>query len=173
MQFTTKSLAIFAASLLAVTAAARPSCETGGRWPDAKDCHSFFECGSGGIAVHKTCGPGTAYDSRLNICDYEHKIPSCHGHGPIDHDEPQGHVEVKDNKGEQGHDESKDQGKGKEEHGESKDQGKGKQEQGHGKDEGKGEKEHDEGKDQGKGKEEHGEGKDQGKGQQEHGEGNH
>ncbi|GAB1200337.1 hypothetical protein APSETT444_009707 [Aspergillus pseudonomiae] len=161
MQFTTKALAIFAASLFALTASAHPSCETGARWPDQRDCHNFYECAAGGVPVRKTCGPGTAYDSRFSICDYEHKVPSCRGHGPIGHNEPEGHGEVKDhNKGEQEHGESKDQGNGKQE------QGKGKQEEGHGKDHGKGRQE------QGKGKQEEGHGKEHGNGGQEHGEDN-
>ncbi|KNG88873.1 chitin binding domain protein Peritrophin-A [Aspergillus nomiae NRRL 13137] len=155
MQFTAKALAIFAASLVALTASAHPSCETGARWPDQRDCHNFYECAAGGVPVRKTCGPGTAYDSRFSICDYEHKVPSCHGHGPVGHNEPHGHGEVKGhNNGEQEHGESKDQGKGRQE------QGKGKQEEGHG-------------KEQGNGEQEHGEENGQGKGQQENGEGNH
>ncbi|KAE8369167.1 hypothetical protein BDV27DRAFT_121173 [Aspergillus caelatus] len=160
MQFTSfKALAIFAASLFAFSATARPSCETGATWPDHGDCHSFFECSAGGIAVRKTCGPGTAYSSKFGICDYEEKVGSCHGHGSGSHDESQeGHGEqVKGHGNDQssgGHGQEgkkNDNGQGSEGHGqEGKNNGKGQWSEGHGQ-----------------------EGKNNGNGQQEHGEGSH
>ena len=141
MQFTSfKALAIFAASLFAFSAAAHPSCETGATWPDQRDCHSFFECSAGGVPVRKTCGPGTAYDSRFGICDYEEKVRSCHGHGPAGHGEsPEGH----------GH-EGKGHGNGQwsEGHGqEGKGHGNGQSSEGHGQEgkNGNGQQEHGEG----------------------------
>ncbi|EIT74464.1 hypothetical protein AO1008_04095 [Aspergillus oryzae 100-8] len=141
MQFTSfKALAIFAASFFAFSAAAHPSCETGAVWADPHDCHSFFECAAGGIPVRKTCGPGTAYNSRFGICDYEEKVRSCHGHGPVGHDESsEGH----------GH-QWKDHGNGQSEgHGqEGKKDSKGQSSEGHGQgtqEHGSGEQEHSEG----------------------------
>ncbi|KAL4871342.1 hypothetical protein BDV12DRAFT_194409 [Aspergillus spectabilis] len=86
MHFPYQALTLFAASLLLSTASAAATCNVGSAWPDKHDCHSFFECGAGGIPVRKTCGPGTAYSPKIGVCDYEYKVPSCyhwnndHGH---------------------------------------------------------------------------------------------
>ncbi|KAK6819256.1 hypothetical protein RU639_008100 [Aspergillus parasiticus] len=158
MQFTSfKALAIFAASFFAFSAAAHPSCKTGAVWADPHDCHSFYECAAGGISVRKTCGPGTAYNSRFGICDYEEKVRSCHGHGVVGHDESsEGH-------GQQGKDDGNGQSEGHGQEGKKDNKG---QSEGHGK----------EGKKDSKGQssEGHSQGvQEQGSGEQEHSEGSH
>ncbi|KAL4885925.1 hypothetical protein BJY04DRAFT_214123 [Aspergillus karnatakaensis] len=82
MHFPTQALALLAAVFITGTTAAA-TCKVGAAWPDSHDCHSFWECGAGGIPVRKTCGPGTAYSPSIGVCDYEYKVPSCHhwGHG--------------------------------------------------------------------------------------------
>ncbi|OJJ54577.1 hypothetical protein ASPSYDRAFT_469217 [Aspergillus sydowii CBS 593.65] len=84
MHFTSHVLTVLATSLLVATANAAPKCHVGTAWPDPSNCHKFFECSSGGIPVHKSCGPGTAYSPKLKICDYEQRVPSCHRSGKPD-----------------------------------------------------------------------------------------
>ncbi|KAL3456147.1 hypothetical protein BJX64DRAFT_294395 [Aspergillus heterothallicus] len=99
MQFTMKALATVIAVLVSTTAATpirnAPQCRVGTAWPDTSDCHKFYECAAGGIAVRKSCGPGTAYSPATGVCDFEWKVKSCgkvhaennawqgraHGHG--------------------------------------------------------------------------------------------
>ncbi|KAL4995882.1 hypothetical protein BDV10DRAFT_187608 [Aspergillus recurvatus] len=82
----TKTLGLLAASIsiLVAPAIAAPapgaSCHVGAAWPDHHDCHKFFECAAGGIPVRKACGPGTAYNAEIGVCDYEWKVHSCQAH---------------------------------------------------------------------------------------------
>ncbi|KAJ5338905.1 hypothetical protein N7541_010877 [Penicillium brevicompactum] len=46
-------------------------------WADPQNCHRFYECPVGGTPVLKTCGPGTAFQAKTSVCDYEHLVASC------------------------------------------------------------------------------------------------
>lgn len=86
MQFTYQSITAFVAFALfsSATAAPAPASEVaaGGAaaWADPWDCHRFWECPAGGTPVLKTCGPGTAFQEKTMVCDYEHLVASCWRH---------------------------------------------------------------------------------------------
>lgn len=49
-------------------------------WADPQDCHRFYECPVGGKPVLKTCGPGTAFQAKTSVCDYQYLVESCWRH---------------------------------------------------------------------------------------------
>ncbi|XP_075973580.1 uncharacterized protein LOC142974895 [Anticarsia gemmatalis] len=61
-------------------------CPSSGFVGDEHDCRKFYRCednGNGGFTSHEfTCGPGTAWDPRINTCNHESEVPECHGMTP-------------------------------------------------------------------------------------------
>lgn len=89
MKFTYQTISTFVAFVLFTSVTAAPASEAvevvevaagAVAWADPRDCHRFYECPVGGTPVLKTCGPGTAFQARNSICDYESKVESCWHH---------------------------------------------------------------------------------------------
>jgi hypothetical protein len=83
MQFSYQTISAFMALVLFNSATAAPTFEAAAApvaWADPWDCHKFYECPAGGTPVHKTCGPGTAFQEKTLVCDYEHLVASCRRH---------------------------------------------------------------------------------------------
>ncbi|KAJ5753522.1 uncharacterized protein N7511_007675 [Penicillium nucicola] len=83
MQFTYQTISTFVAFVLFSAVNAAPVSEVAAgavAWADPADCHKFYECPSGGTPVLKTCGPGTAFQARTSVCDYEYNVASCWHH---------------------------------------------------------------------------------------------
>ncbi|KAJ6119388.1 hypothetical protein N7523_003668 [Penicillium sp. IBT 18751x] len=83
MQLTYQSITAFVAFALFSCATAAPASEAAAgaaAWADPSDCHRFYECPAGGAPVLKTCGPGTAYQEKTQVCDFEHLVASCWRH---------------------------------------------------------------------------------------------
>lgn len=83
MQFSYQSITAIMAFVLFNSATAAPTSEVAAgavAWADPLDCHKFYECPAGGAPVHKTCGPGTAFQEETSVCDYEHLVASCWRH---------------------------------------------------------------------------------------------
>lgn len=47
--------------------------EMDGMQPHPNDCTKFINCANGNVHV-KECGPGTAFNSLMNVCDYKSKV---------------------------------------------------------------------------------------------------
>lgn len=81
MKFSYQTITTFIAIVLFGSATAAPASETAAgamvTWPDSQDCHKFYECTDGGKPVLKSCGPGTAFQEKTGVCDYEHLVASC------------------------------------------------------------------------------------------------
>ena len=83
MHFTYQMINSFMAFVLFTSVTAAPASEIAAgavAWADPQDCHRFYECPVGGKPVLKTCAPGTAFQSKTSVCDYEHLVASCWHH---------------------------------------------------------------------------------------------
>ncbi|KAJ6128228.1 hypothetical protein N7471_009445 [Penicillium samsonianum] len=86
MHFTYQTISTLVAFVLFNSVTAAPATEVTNvaagavAWADPTNCHRFYECPAGGTPVLKTCGPGTAFQAKYSICDYEHLVASCRHH---------------------------------------------------------------------------------------------
>lgn len=83
MQFTYRNInALMAFTFFTSVAATPVSNGAAGAvaWADPLNCHRFYECPAGGKPVLKTCGPGTAFQAKTSVCDFEHLVESCWRH---------------------------------------------------------------------------------------------
>ncbi|KAH7707715.1 Neurotrypsin [Aphelenchoides avenae] len=46
--------------------------------PHPADCAKFYQCAHGSW-VEKQCGPGTAYNPNVGVCDWPYNVPGCDG----------------------------------------------------------------------------------------------
>jgi len=44
------------------------------KYPDPSDCASYFDCTHGIVAWHKTCGTGTVFNPKFQICDWPFNV---------------------------------------------------------------------------------------------------
>ncbi|OKP14535.1 hypothetical protein PENSUB_13887 [Penicillium subrubescens] len=83
MQFIYNSMNAIMACILFSAVTATPISDTAAgavAWADPENCHRFYECPVGGKPVLKTCGPGTAFQTKTSVCDYEYLVESCWHH---------------------------------------------------------------------------------------------
>jgi hypothetical protein len=83
MQFSYRVFDAFMALVLITPVIAVPISDAAAgavAWADPQDCHRFYECPAGGKPVLKTCGPGTAFQAKTSVCDYERLVESCWNH---------------------------------------------------------------------------------------------
>lgn len=48
-----------------------------GLQPHPSDCTKFVNCANGNVHI-QDCGPGTAFDKNMKVCDFRHKV-DCSG----------------------------------------------------------------------------------------------
>lgn len=83
MQFIYQPINAMMAFILFTAVTATPVSDTAKgavAWADPENCHRFYECPAGGKPVLKTCGPGTAFQAKYSVCDFEHLVESCRRH---------------------------------------------------------------------------------------------